>query len=233
MKSLRQPIPIRPADHVVPRVRPRRVLAATDVTKVFAGTVALWRVNLVAPASEILWVAGPNGAGKSTLLRVLGGLSAPSAGRVTCRAEAGVASPRIGYVGHMTHLLGGLTALENVRLGQRLAHSALDPVAVLDTLGVSAATARPAGQLSAGTQRRVALARALVTDPDVLLVDEPFAGLDTASADLVEDALRSRADAGVVVVMASHDQVRAGRLGDACLQLDGGRVVPADRSFER
>ncbi len=206
-----------------------RTLTATRLTKVYGQTVALWRVDLVARAGEVLAVGGANGSGKSTLLRILAGLTAPTAGSIAWRAEAGVTAPRIAYVGHATHLLDGLTPVENLRLAASLARSALDPDDLLETLGVAGSRVRPCGELSAGTQRRVALARALVTDPDALLLDEPFAGLDGSAADLTEHAIALAGAQGRLVVMASHDRARSSRLAPEVLTLEAGRLTtPAD-----
>ena len=208
-----------------PWLRARRGLRANELTKIYDGTVALWQVEVRAASGEVLWVAGPNGAGKSTLLRVLAGLAAPSAGSVRWLSEPDVAPPRLAYVGHPTHLLAGLSALENVRLTRRLADGGHRPAAMLELLGLDAANRRPVAELSFGTQRRVALARALVTDPDALFLDEPFAGLDGAAADFVEATIADRAADGVLVVLASHDAVRASRLASATLHLDAGRAA--------
>ena len=200
-------------------------LAAIDLTKVFGQTVALWRVTLEVRSGSLVAVGGPNGSGKSTLLRVLAGLTAPTAGAIRWRTEAGSGSPRVAYVGHRTHLLDALTPHENLVLAARLARTTIDPDFVLDALGLDAGRSNACGGLSAGTQRRVALARAIVTDPDVLLVDEPFAGLDTVAAAAAERALAVAADEGRLVIMASHDHARTARLASTGVTLEGGRIV--------
>jgi heme ABC exporter ATP-binding subunit CcmA len=199
---------------------------ASGLTKVFGQTVALWRVDVVVRSGEVLAVSGPNGSGKSTLLRVLAGLTTPSVGSISTQAEAGVEAARIAFVGHASHLLGALTATENLRLAMRLARRTGAPERWLDAVGVGAASGRLCQELSSGTQRRVALARALITDPDILLLDEPFTSLDEAGADLVERVLSQEAADGRMVVLASHDSDRANRVATRLLRLEAGRVVP-------
>jgi len=211
-----------------PPVRASRTLVAATLTKIFGQTVALWRVDAVARSGEVLAVSGPNGSGKSTLLRILAGLTAPTAGSVRTHGEAGLGAQRTAFVGHANHLLGSLTAIENIRLAARLARRTDEPERWLDELGIGASAARPCQELSTGTQRRVALARALITDPDVLLLDEPFSGLDDAAASRVEEVLGRAARDGRLVVLASHDSVRATRLATRSLRLEGGRVVSSE-----
>lgn len=205
--------------------RPARAVIASSLTKIYGQTVALWRVDLTVRSGEIVAVGGPNGSGKSTLLRVLAGLTAPTAGSVASSGEAGGPPPRVAFVGHATHLLGALTPAENLRLTSRLARRHCDPDRWLGSLGIGPSVARPCRELSSGTQRRVALARALMTDPDVLLLDEPFAGLDRAASDLAEDVLGLAAREGRIIVLASHDTERAARLATRSIALDAGHLV--------
>lgn len=204
--------------------RPRFSVRTVDVTRLFGETVALWRISLEASSGGLLAVHGSNGSGKSTLLRILAGLMTPTAGRVTWTTSGPMGRPRIALVGHATHLFDDLTAIENVVLAARLAHrDDAAAIGLLGGLGISRHAARRARELSAGTRRRLGMARALATDPDVLLVDEPFAGLDAVAADVVAIALATSRDEGRLVVVATHDDVRSRAIATDLLRLDGGR----------
>lgn len=205
--------------------KPSVAFRAADVTKVFGETVALWDVEVHAQSGELLAIHGANGSGKSTLLRVIAGLVAPTRGRVLWTTTIPGMRTRIGLLGHATGLFDELTALENVALAARLAGrdggSAVD---LLGRLGVGRHGGRRAGALSAGTRRRVGLARAIATCPDVLVVDEPFAGLDQPAADLVESVLAEIRDRGRLVVIATHDDARSRRIATRVVRLEEGRV---------
>lgn len=204
------------------------LVRATNVTKVFGETVALWDVTLDARSGELIALHGPNGSGKSTLLRILAGLTAPTRGRVTHTTDDPGRRTRVAYLGHATHLFDELTAIENVALAARLARQ--DPevaVTLLDAVGVSPYDGRRVVALSAGTRRRVGLARALATDPDIVLADEPLAGLDDDAADLVVRVLARMRGGGRLVVLATHDEARSVSLATRVVRLEQGRIREA------
>lgn len=213
-------VPLPPSDRP-----PRFALRAAGLTKVFGETVALWNVNLDCLSGDLLAIHGTNGSGKSTLLRLLAGLSAPTRGGVSWASDAPGRFPRIGLLGHTSHLFDELTAFENVALAARLAgrHEST-ATALLGRLGADRYAARRAKHLSAGTRRRVGLARLLATDPDVLLVDEPFAGLDEAAGGLVSDILAAARDEGRLVLIATHDGSRSRFIATKSVELDAGRI---------
>ena len=196
---------------------------ARGVSKVYGATVALWRVDISARAGEAVAVGGPNGSGKTTLLRVLAGVTSLTAGEVD--RQAGGGRMRVALVSHRTHLLDALTPLENLRLTRQLARSGQDPELMLAALGVSTLMRRPCQELSAGTLRRVAIARALTVAPHALMLDEPFAGLDTKAADLVEEALHMYVKRRGILLFSSHDEERARQIATRSVRLDEGRVV--------
>lgn len=201
-------------------------MRASALTKLYGETIALWNVDLEARPGELVGVHGTNASGKTTLLRLLARLTSPSGGEVAF--DPAGSAPRLALAGHATHLVGDLTALENLRLAQQLARTtALPPVALLDVLGVAAVAPRRVRTLSAGTRRRLALARAVITAPDVLLVDEPFAGLDSTAAERVVDLLRDTRDRGAVVVVATHDDERTRTLEARAVWLADGHSVAA------
>jgi ABC-type multidrug transport system ATPase subunit len=210
-----------------PVPRPHVSFRAAAVTKVFGETVALWSVDLDGRSGELIAVHGANGSGKTTLLRIVAGLVAPTRGRVLWTTTAPGRRPRIGLLGHAAHLFDELTTFENISLAARLARR--DQAVAIDllrSLGVGQYWARRAGLLSAGTRRRVGLARTLATDPDVLVVDEPFAGLDRSAADNVERVLAEIRDEGRLVLIATHDDARSLSIATRTVRLEEGRIRP-------
>ena len=208
-----------------PVPRPRYAVSARSLTKLFGETIGLWDVSLECHSGELLAVHGANGSGKSTLLRILAGLTASTHGGVTWTSDAPGVAPRIGLLGHATHLFEELTATENVVLAARLAgREPASAPRLLGRLGVEPYAARRVGSLSAGTRRRVGLARVLATDPDVLFVDEPFAGLDAEACDLVSDVLGAARDQGRLVGIATHDGSKSGSIATRSVELESGRV---------
>jgi heme ABC exporter ATP-binding subunit CcmA len=207
-------------------------VAVEGLAKRFGPVVALAGLDFSVPAGSVLAVLGPNGAGKSTLLRLLAGLARPSAGRV----RIGPASDgdrrrmrgRVGYVGHATFLYPHLTARENLLFAARL-YGVPEPGRRADALlveqGLEGLAARPAGSLSRGQMQRLAIARGLVHDPPVVLLDEPFTGLDPSSADRLAARVRALAAAGRAVVLVTHDLAQAATLGDRALLLVRGRAA--------
>jgi ABC-type multidrug transport system ATPase subunit len=215
--------------HVLSRFgRSPVALTATGLTKLYGGTLALIGVDLTARSGELVLIRGANASGKSTLLRLLAGLTSPSAGQVTVTCEAGM-RPRLAFVGHAGHLFLDLTPEENLVLAARLA--AADPSAslsILDRLGVAAVAHTPSRRLSSGTLRRVALARGLATDPDVLIADEPFAGLDAGAARRVGAVLEEERDVGRLVIVASHEDVLSRAAANRSLELVAGRLTSTE-----
>jgi len=213
--------------------RPRVVLTANGLSKLYGSTLAVVGVDFTARTGELVVLRGPNASGKSTLLRLLAGLASPSVGRVTLTGDAG-ARRKVAFVGHAGHLFDDLSPEENLVLAARLAGAdAANILALLDRLGLAAVARSRCRGLSSGTLRRVALARALATDPAVLLVDEPFAGLDAGAADRVAGVLAEARDDGRLVIVASHEDARSSRLADRTIELVGGRLTEAEPAGAR
>jgi heme exporter protein A len=206
-------------------------IAWSGVRKEFGRTEALRGVDLAVPAGRVLALLGPNGAGKTTLLRIGAGLSRATAGGATvggvpvgeARARA-----RLGFLGHATFLYGHLTPLENLLFYARL-HGLPDgaprAAALLEEAGVARRAREPVARLSRGTQQRVALCRAFLHDPRVLLLDEPFTGLDPAGVALLTARLRTSAQRGVAAVVATHDLGAALAVADGVAVLGRGRIA--------
>jgi len=214
-----------------------REVEVRDVSKHYGRRRALAHVELTGRAGEILGLLGPNGAGKSTLLSVLATLMRPSGGEVRyggrLAQEVGDRlRGRIGVLGHDLYLYGDLTARENLEFFGRLHRVANLKVRVDQALDAARLTDRARERVSGfsrGLRQRLALERSLIHDPRLVLLDEPFTGLDDASTTALADRLRSLRDAGTLIVMATHDFDSADGLVDRawCLQSGRARLLEA------
>ena len=178
---------------------------------------ALDDVNLEVAPGELVAIVGPSGAGKSSLLAVAGGLTKPTSGSVVLRDIDLTATPQrqlaeirrnqIGFVFQSSNLLPSLTALAQLRLMSTITgRPGRDPHELLESVGMTHRANKRPGQLSGGERQRVGIARALVTDPAVLLVDEPTAALDRARSHEVVQLLADEPhSAGVATIMVTHD----------------------------
>ncbi len=181
---------------------------------------------------------GPNGSGKSTLLRVLAGLLAPSRGSALLgdtpiRSSDESIRRRMGYVSHSSGLYGRLTVGENLTLFGRLygvASARVDEV--LELLDLNDRRNTPVGHLSAGLKRRAAVARAVLHEPDVLLLDEPYANLDDDASARVSDAVKAWRAPGRAAIIATHGAKRVKTFADASLIVQRGRVISYRRRTE-
>jgi tungstate transport system ATP-binding protein len=198
-----------------------------DRVSVRAGvTTILDRLTLTLTSGSPTLVVGPNGAGKSTLLRLCMGLATPSEGRITWGGRTDVRPTRRAFVFQRPVMLRR-TASANVAYGLTHADYPPEKLAVrtaelLERVGLSDLAMRPARRLSGGEQQRLALARALARDPELLLLDEPTASLDPAAPRSVEEIVRSAAQSGIKIVMASHDLGQVRRLaGDVVFMVRG------------
>jgi heme ABC exporter ATP-binding subunit CcmA len=206
-------------------------LVARGLEKRFGRTAALRGIDFELAPGASLAVLGPNGAGKSTLLRLAAGLASPTAGTLELDGHATThraARGRVGYVGHATLLYPTLTARENLLFAARL-HGVRDPGPRCDALlaeeGLAGVGGRPAGDFSRGMAQRLAIARGLVHDPDLVLLDEPFTGLDRASAERLGTRLARLHEGGRSVVLVTHDFERAVQVSGAAFVLSQGRIT--------
>lgn len=195
---------------------------------------ALAGVDLDAASGEVVVLAGANGAGKTSLLRVCAGLLAVTDGTAVVlgcdlRRDRAAVRRRVGLLGHAAALYEDLSVTENVRFAVRA--SGGDPGAVEDALARTELTGRlrrtAVGRLSAGQRRRVDLAALIARRPELWLLDEPHASLDTTGRALVDDVVRAASSAGATVLLASHELDTVAPLADQVVTLAGGRV--ADR----
>ncbi len=184
-------------------------------------------------AGEFVALIGPNGAGTTTFLRILSSLSRPSMGVVKISGyqlphQAAAVRQRLGVVSHMPLLYGDLTAEENLRFYARMyavpdLNRRID--AVLETVGLAARRRDLVRTYSRGMQQRLAIGRAILHDPAVLLLDEPHTGLDQEACDMLDRLLREVAGRGRTVVMTSHDLARVGDLAGRFDVLTRGAIV--------
>lgn len=200
------------------------MIVARGLTKLFGRTPALRGIDLNLASGERLAVLGPNGAGKTTLLRLLATLERPTSGALTIAGlEPRKARSAIGFVGHQTLLQPELTAAENLAFYGRLyGVSRARAAGVLAEVGLGERGGSRASTLSRGQQQRLAIARALLHDPPVLLLDEPDTGLDADGLHFLEGLLTA---GDRTVVFSTHNRAWAGRLATTTLELHGGRAA--------
>jgi heme ABC exporter ATP-binding subunit CcmA len=208
-------------------------VVARDVRKTFEFKPVLRGVSLMAPAGATVALLGPNGAGKTTLLRILATLARPSAGDVTIdsldlRRDAQAIRHRIGYLGHQPILYEELTAEENLDFFARMyglqnRQARID--ALIERVGLRSKAKDRVRALSRGQTQRLALARALLHEPNLLLLDEPDSGLDEQGVALLEEILRERSAAGQTAIFTTHDLAWGLGVADHAVALVAGRVT--------
>lgn len=207
-------------------------LEAEGVVRRYGRRRAVDGVSVALGRGECLALFGPNGAGKTTLLRVLAGLLRPHAGTVrvggTPVAEGAVARSRVGLVSHQSMLYSALTARENLRFTARL-YGLPDPAAAADAalarLAVLDRADAPVRALSRGLQQRVSIARALVHHPAVLLLDEPYTGLDEGGAAALTATLTALLAEGTALVLVTHNLAEGLALATHAAIMREGRLV--------
>ena len=192
------------------------VIEVSRLVKRFGPKMVLRNLDFSVQAGEFVALLGPNGAGKTTFLRILSSLASPTFGRVSIAGhelprQASAVRRRLGVVSHLPLLYGDLTAEENlIFYGRMYAVAGLDAriSAVLETVGLTQRRKDLVRTFSRGMQQRLAIARAVLHDPDVLLLDEPHTGLDQDACEMLDAVLRQDAGRGRTVVMTSHDLTR-------------------------
>jgi heme exporter protein A len=207
------------------------LIVARGLEKRFGPVRALRALDLDVHSGSTLAVIGPNGAGKSTLLRLLSGLTRPSGGALRVgREERDRRSRRgrVGLIAHASFLYPTLTARENLILAGRLygvANPAERANALLEEQELTGVAERRAGGFSRGMSQRLSIARGLVHDPEIVLLDEPFSGLDPRAAARLAERLGALRSAHRTVVLVTHDLARAAELADEILMLVRGESV--------
>jgi len=227
------------------------VIALRQVTKVYrTGTIAvaaLRGVTMHIGEGEYVAIIGPSGSGKSTLMHILGCLDSPTSGTYALAGEnvdhmseaalAEVRNRRIGFVFQQFNLLASLTALQNVELplsyaGVSRAERKERAMAALHRVGLTSRVQHRPGELSGGQQQRVAVARALVTEPDLILADEPTGNLDSVSARDVLGLMNELHETGRTLVLITHDVEVAAAAGRVVGIRDGLLIEDDQRYLE-
>jgi heme exporter protein A len=206
------------------------MISTHALTKTFGLRPILRGVNLEVAPGECVALLGPNGAGKTTLIRILSTLARPTLGRVVVAGcplpgAAAEARRRLGVVAHHTLLYSDLTAEENLRFFARLyglSQAGARIAQVLEQVGLTARRRDLVRTFSRGMQQRLALGRALLPDPQVMLFDEPYTGLDPDATQMLDDVLLHMAGEGRTVLLTTHDLPRAVGLADRVLILSRG-----------
>jgi heme exporter protein A len=208
-----------------------RLILADKLTKAFGLRVVLRGISFSIARGATVALFGANGSGKTTLLRILSGLSRPTGGTLTIGGwnlpkEVAAVRAQIGFVGHQTLVYDDLTAEENLRFYARLYNQPLDCVPVaLERVGLARRSRDLVGTFSRGMQQRMSIARAMLHNPAIMLLDEPFTGLDVNGAALLDELLREWRAAGRTIVMTSHDLEHAATLSDHVLIIHQGKIT--------
>lgn len=217
-----------PSSTASPATPAAPAVSAKGVGRRMGGAWALRAVDLDVPVGRTCMLFGANGAGKTTLIRLLGTALRPSLGTLRLfGGPAPAARARIGMLSHADHHYDDLSAAENLRLGAMLS----DPArvaripAVLAEVGLGARADDAVRGFSAGMRKRLAFARLLLKDPELILLDEPYAQLDPAGHELVDRLLRGWRTAGRTVLVSTHQVARVATLCEEAVQLERGVVA--------
>jgi heme exporter protein A len=208
------------------------MIEARGLAKHYGRISALRNLNLMVADGECIALFGRNGAGKTTFLKIAAGLSRPSSGTIAIQ-PAGAKDLRfargaIGYLSHNTSLYVDLTAIENLRFFAHMLNAPAGDEFLMERIsrvGLSGRENEPIRNYSRGMQQRLAIARAFLHDPGILLLDEPFTGLDPAGSDFLKSYLLKAHAAGKTCIMALHDEPLGYELADRLVVMDKGSVA--------
>ena len=205
------------------------MIRVQGLAKWFGKFSALRDLRVTVNRGEFIALFGRNGAGKTTFLRILAGLTRASSGTVLIGDGAGItpgqARGAIGYLSHNTALYADLTALENLRFYaqlHRLPSGDAELERRIENVGLAGRGREPVRNYSRGMQQRLAIARAFLHDPEILLLDEPFTGLDQAGTEFLKSYLSAAHRRGATCLMAIHDPALGYELADRLLVIDKG-----------
>lgn len=212
---------------------PFTMISVTKLTKRFGLKTILRNLDFQVARGEFVALLGPNGAGKTTFLRILSSLSKPSYGTVKVAGhslpnESAKVRAKLGVVSHLPLLYPDLTAEENLQFYARmygLTHYASRITDVLQLIGLEPRRKDLVRTFSRGMQQRLSIGRAILHQPEIILFDEPYTGLDQDASSMLDDLLRSIASHGRTVVMTSHDLIRAESLATRFDVLSRGMIT--------
>ena len=216
------------------------IITVRKLVKRFGLKTVLRGMDFSVAPGEFVALLGPNGAGKTTFLRILASLSRPTLGQVNIAGfslphQAAAVRRRLGVVSHLPLLYGDLTPDENLRFFARMydiAHADKRISDVLEMVGLSSRRRDLVRTFSRGMQQRLAIGRAVLHDPEVMLFDEPHTGLDQDACQMLDTVLREVAARGRTVVMTSHDLVRVGDLASRFDILSRGVITSSIQRSE-
>jgi ABC-type multidrug transport system ATPase subunit len=214
------------------------VIVLTEVTKLFGRFAALRGVTAEFAPACLYVILGDNGAGKSTLLRAIAGLMHPSRGSLSVLGSPRLRSvtAEIGYMAHAPLLYDEMDAMENLRYFARLYRIPGDErcAEVMRAVGLDPALPRRVGQYSQGMRQRLSLARAILNDPAIVLLDEPFSNVDIASARAMVRLLGEMRDAGKTVFVVTHQPALLEGVADESVTMNAGQIVAREpaRAFQ-
>lgn len=208
-------------------------IATSDLTKIYDGIVAVDGINLTIERGEVFGFLGPNGAGKSTTIDMLLDFVRPTEGGswildTDPRTETATVRSRIGVLPEGYSLYNRLTARKHIKLARDLENSDDDPDTVLARVGLTDASDRPAGEFSKGMRQRLALGMALVGEPDLLILDEPSAGLDPNGVRMLREIIRTESERGATVFFSSHILEQVEAVCNRVAIMDEGRLAAVD-----
>jgi len=210
-------------------------VSATDLVKLYGATRALAGVGVSFAAGEVCAVEGPNGSGKTTLLTLLSLMARPSRGQIRFGSHDALLTPalrgRIGVLAHSAMVYPDLNGAENLELFAQLyglSDRATRITSMRERFELGAFFDRPARTYSRGQLQRLSLARALLHEPRLLLLDEPSTGLDTRAVERLIEAVKAERARGAIVVLVTHDPQLTAALADRRVLLKSGRVVEAE-----
>jgi ABC-type multidrug transport system ATPase subunit len=212
------------------------VVTVNNVIKQFGRFAALRGVSAEFAVGKFYVILGDNGAGKTTLLRTIAGLASPTRGEILILGQSPAESSRvIGYMAHPSLLYDEMTGMENLRYFARLYGIVSDQVCgrAIRSVGLDPGLARSVGQYSQGMRQRMSLARALLHDPQVLLLDEPFSNVDQHSAREMAGLLKSMRDQGKTIFLVTHQAALLEGVADEFVCMRAGQIVERARDLSR
>ena len=212
------------------------VITVSNLIKQFGRFAALRGVTAEFSSGKLYAILGDNGAGKTTLLRTLAGLSQPTSGQITILGAQKFhdVCDQVGYMAHPSLLYDEMSGLENLEYFARLygiAESSRCADAIR-AVGLDSDLARPVGQYSQGMRQRMSLARALLNDPKILLLDEPFSNVDVHSATDMVRLLASTRDKGTTIFVVTHQASLLESAADEFIWMEAGRIVARTRDLK-
>ena len=223
------PIPTAPA-------LPGPIIVIADLVKQFGRFAALRGVNASLEAGRLYAILGDNGAGKTTLLRALAGLTPATRGSIAVLGTTNLREicAQLGYMAHPSLLYDEMSGMENLRYFGRLYGISGDArcEAVIRSVNLDPSLTRPVGQYSQGMRPRMSLARALLNDPKILLLDEPFSNVDVRSAREMAGRLRQLRDGGKTILVVTHQAALLRDVADEFVWMEAGQIVNRSREIQ-